>query len=360
MILAGDIGGTKCNLAVFEEHGANLHFVFKRRYATSEFAGLEELLERFFRECAGETGTDPKGKIAAAGFGIAGAVVEGRLVANNIPWTLTASALAPYLNLPLGQLKLINDLVATAYGLVHLTPQDFLVLNAGVPQFHGNQALIAAGTGLGEAMMFWDGGKYRASPSEGGSADYAPRTEREIELLRTLKKKGMERVSCEEIFSGRGFRKLHEFLNPSVTHATFLDSEGASASEITHNALAGTCPVCVEVLDWWIEAFGAEAGNLALRVLAYGGVYFAGGIVLKILPKLQKSNFCQAFAEKGRLGDVLSKIPISVVLNEDAPLLGAAHQAFGTVPLMQSEERHEILVDLDAEHEGLSHKRGPR
>ena len=356
MILAGDIGGTKCNLAVFEEQGPNLLLVFKRRYATREFASLEELLERFFRECVAGTGVAPSGKIVAAGFGVAGAVVEGRLVANNIPWTLTASALARYLNLPLGQLKLINDLVATAYGLVHLTPQDFLVLNAGVPQFHGNQALIAAGTGLGEAMMFWDGGKYRASPSEGGSADYAPRTEREIELLRMLKtKNGMERVSCEEVFSGRGFRKLHEFLNPSVIHPTFQEDEGASASEITQNALAGTCTVCIEVLDWWIEAFGAEAGNLALRVLAYGGVYFAGGIVIKILPKLQRSNFCEAFADKGRLSAVLSNIPISVVLNEDAPLLGAAHQAYGTVPSAQSEERHEIFFALDEEHNGFSH-----
>lgn len=209
---------------------------------------------------------------------------------------------------------------------------------------NGNQALIAAGTGLGEAMIFWDGHQLRASPSEGGAADFAPRTEREIQLLRFLKE-GMERVSCEEIFSGRGFRKLHEFLNPSVVHPTFQDPEGASASEITHNALAGTCPVCVETLDWWIDAFGAEAGNLALRVLAYGGVYFAGGIVLKILSKLQRSNFCGSFADKGRLKAMLSNIPISVVLNEDAPLLGAAHQALSTVSSVRV-GRHEIVFDL--------------
>lgn len=355
MILAGDIGGTKCNLALFGELGPSLVLVFKRRYATGEFASLEELLERFFRECATEAGADPKGRITAAGFGVAGAVVEGRLVANNIPWSLTAAALARYLSLELDQLKLINDLVATAYGLVHLTPQDFLVLNTGVPKLHGNQALIAAGTGLGEAMMFWDGSKYRASPSEGGSADFAPRTEREIELLRSLKNRGKERVSCEEIFSGRGFRKLHEFLDPSVTHPTFHQAEGASASEITHNALTERCPVCVEVLDWWIDAFGAEAGNLALRVLAYGGVYFAGGIVTKILGRLPNSTFCKSFAAKGPLSSVLSKIPISVVLNEDAPLLGAAHQAYATVPAARTESRHEILFELDAEHRGLSH-----
>ncbi len=352
MILAGDIGGTKCNLAVFEMRGPSLHLAFKRRYATREFASLQELIERFFHESQAETGVTLKSEISAAGFGVAGAVVDGRLVANNIPWELTASALASSLNLEQDQLSLLNDLVATAYGLPRLQPQDFLVLNAGFPQFNGNQALIAAGTGLGEAMIFWDGHKHRASPSEGGAADFAPRTEREIDLLKYLKGR-MERVSCEEIFSGRGFRKLHEFLNPAVLHSTFEEPESESASEITHNALAGTCPVCVETLDWWIDAFGAEAGNLALRVLAYGGVYFAGGIVLKILSKLQQSNFCRSFADKGRLSIVLSNIPISIVLNEDAPLLGAAYQALDGVSSARPEQP-EILFELHAERHGLA------
>ena len=350
MILAGDIGGTKCNLAVFIELGSSLNLVFKRRYATCAFRSLEKLLEEFFSDCAAETGQNPEGSVVAAGFGVAGAVVDGRLVANNIPWELNASALAQTLGLDLLQLTLINDLVATAYGLVHLAPEDFLVLNAGTPQFKGNQALIAAGTGLGEAMIIWDGRQYRASPSEGGSADFAPRTEREIRLLQFLKRK-LDRVSCEEIFSGRGFRKLHEFLDRAVVHPTFQDPEAASACEITQNALAGTCPVCVEVLDWWIDAFGAEAGNLAVRVLAYGGVYLAGGIVLKVLSKLRASSLCQSFREKGRLSSVLSNIPISVVLNEDAPLLGAAHQALASVSTTRR-ERHEILFELQTEREG--------
>ncbi|MGB2621703.1 MAG: glucokinase [Candidatus Acidiferrum sp.] len=352
MILAGDIGGTKCNLALFEEQGPALQLVFQRRYATREFAGLEELLETFFRECATDQGAAPQDKISAAGFGIAGAMVDGRLVANNIPWDLTAASLASKLNLAPDQLVLINDLVATAYGLVHLTPQDFLVLNPGTPLFNGNQALIAAGTGLGEAMIFWDGLQHRASPSEGGSADFAPRTDREIQLLHSLKKR-LPRVSCEEIFSGRGFRKLHEFLDSSIVHATFAEPEAASASEITQNALTGACPVCVQTLDWWIDAFGAEAGNLALRVLAYGGVYFAGGIVLKILSKLQHSSFCQSFADKGRLSSMLSNIPLSIVLNEDAPLLGAAHQAFETVS-SSPRQRREIVLEFHSAHKGLA------
>lgn len=351
MILAGDVGGTKCNLAVFEEHGDSLALLFKRRYATHEFSSLEELTGRFFSECTAETGAAPEGKISSAGFGVAGAVVDGRLVANNIPWELAIGGLASALKLQLPQLTLINDLVATAYGLKYLASQDFLVLNAGSPQSNGNQALIAAGTGLGQAMIFWDGSQYRASPSEGGSADFAPRTDREIQLLWSLKKR-LSRVSCEEIFSGRGFRKLHEFLDPRVIHPTFQKPEGASAEEITQNALAGSCPVCMETLDWWIDAFGAEAGNLALRVLAYGGVYFAGGIVLKILSKLPGSSFCQSFANKGRLSSVLSKIPISVVLNEDAPLLGAAHQAHHSASA-QTSRRNEIVFEWQPEREGL-------
>ncbi|HKV24108.1 MAG TPA: glucokinase [Candidatus Acidoferrum sp.] len=352
MILAGDIGGTKCNLALFKVQGASLHLINKNRYATREFHNLEAVIDRFFAESEDLLGIQRQSRIRAAGFGVAGAVVDGRLVANNIPWELTQSNVAQKLCLGMEQLTLINDLVATAYGLAHLAPQDFLVLNQGVPQRHGNLALIAAGTGLGEAMMFWVGAEYRASPSEGGSADFAPRTEREIQLVHFLKQQ-MQRVSCEEIFSGRGFRKLHEFLNPSVTHPTFDGAEAASAGEITHNALEGTCPVCMQVLDWWIEAFGAEAGNLALRVLAYGGVYFAGGIVLKILAKLQSGGFCRSFADKGRLSAVLSKIPISIVLNEDAPLIGAAYQAFRTVAAAQAQNEDEFL-ELHTHREGFA------
>jgi len=337
MILAGDIGGTKCNLALFAEDRYPLRLTVQRRYATRDFGSVEQLVDKFLAEYNAETGLNPLGKISAAGLGVAGAVVDGRLVANNIPWELTVTELANELDLDLDQLVLINDLVATAYGLPHLAPHDLLVLNSGTPQVNGTQALIAAGTGLGQAMIFWDGRQHRASPSEGGAADFAPRTEREIGLLQFLKQR-MPRVSCEEIFSGRGFRKLHEFLDPAVRHSTFQEPDASSASEITQNALEGSCAICVEVLDWWIDAFGAEAGNLALRVLAYGGVFFAGGIVLKILAKLQRSSFCRSFADKGPLSAILSNIPIAVILNENAPVFGAAHQALASI---HGEPRHE-------------------
>jgi len=330
MILAGDIGGTKCNLAVLEQEGAELWPLFQTRYATRDFSSFEQVLETFLRAAHAQLGKTESSAIAAAGFGIAGTVVGGRLHAINLPWQLEPESLANTLQLNIKNVVFMNDLVATACGLEKLPPQDFFSLNEVAPQVNANKALIAAGTGLGEAILFWDGHRYVAAPSEGGAADFAPRTDLEIRFLQFLKKEHT-RVSCEEVFSGRGFRKIHEFLNPTVRHAVFEESSGDSAREITQNATAGTCQVCAETLDFWIDAFGAETGNLALRVLAYGGVYLAGGIALKILPKLKESRFCEFFADKAPLQPLLARVPIFVILNEDAPLLGAAYQALGTL-----------------------------
>ena len=324
MIIAGDIGGTKCQLAAFEERATGLHLLTRQRYATGDYSSFEEVLSRFHDEL--RTLASPGKHVRAAGFGVPGTVVNGRLYAFNMPWAVESPSLAAALELPAKDVVLLNDLVATAFGLAELSPGDFLPLNEGVPDPRGNKAVIAAGTGLGEAVLYWDGQRHRAAPSEGGAADFAPRDEREVRLLLFLKQH-LPRVSCEDIFSGRGFRKLHEFLDPKVSHSTFSEPATVSASEITHNAFEGSCRICVEVLDWWIDAFGAEAGNLALRVLAYGGVFLAGGIAVKILPKLKESSFCRSFANKGPMTEILSRIPISVILNEDAPVLGAAHRA---------------------------------
>jgi glucokinase len=326
MILAGDIGGTKCNLAAFEDRGATLDLVFQNRYATRDFSSFEQLVDSFSREAFGKRDAHPSVRFAAAGFGFAGTVIEGRLHAINLPWDLDAARLAAALGLHVEDIVLMNDLVATACGIDKLPPHDFLALNAVVSQPNASKALIAAGTGLGEAMLFWDGRRYHASPSEGGAADFAPRTAREIELLHFLKQR-LPRVSCEEVFSGRGFRRVHEFLEPTVRHPSFEEAAADSAREITQNAMAGTCPVCVRALDLWVDAFGSEAGNLALRVLAYGGVYLAGGIALKVLPKLKEGSFARSFSDKAPLTSVLARIPIFVILNEDAPLLGAAYEA---------------------------------
>jgi glucokinase len=326
MILAGDIGGTKSNLAAFEQRGAILHLVFQKRYATRDFSSFEHLVDTFGREAVRQGAIQRPTRFAAAGLGVAGTVLDGRLHAINLPWVLDATALAAQLRLPGEDIVLMNDLVATACSIDKLPPTDFLALNQVESQPKASKALIAAGTGLGEAMLFWDGTRYLASPSEGGAADFAPRTTREIELLHFLKQR-LPRVSCEEVFSGRGFRRVHEFLDPTVRHSCFEEAAADSAREITQNALAGSCSVCVEAVDLWIDAFGSEAGNLALRVLAYGGMYLAGGIALKILPKLQQSSFSRAFSDKSPLTSVLARIPIFVILNEDAPLLGAAYAA---------------------------------
>jgi len=323
VIISGDIGGTKCNLAAYLDHSGTLKLVFKQRYATREFSSFEHLIETFAHAAIPSVSNR---NVIAAGFGVPGTVVDGRLHAAHIPWILDAASLAARLKLPRERVVLMNDLVATARGLQKLGPEDFLFLNRGVDHPEDNIAVIAAGTGLGEAVLYWDGHGHRAAPSEGGSADFAPRSDREIAFLTFLKKR-LTRVSCEELFSGRGFRPIHEFLAPDIRHASFERAAAESAQEITGNALNGSCAACVETLDFWTDAFGAESGNLALRVLAYGGVYLAGGIAMKILPLLQKSTFCSAFADKGQLGPILQNIPIAVVLNEDAPILGAAYAA---------------------------------
>jgi glucokinase len=327
MILAGDIGGTKCNVAVYDANGdGQLRLVFQNRFPTRAFTAFEQLMDAFFRAASEQNALPSKANITNAGFGVAGTVVEGRLHAINLPWVFDAASAARKLKLRVENVTLMNDLVATAGSLDKLTAQDLLPVNQVALQPAGSKAVIAAGTGLGTAMLFWDGTRYHASASEGGAADFAPRTDREIALLEWLKQR-VPRVSCEEVFSGRGFRRVHEFLDASVRHASFDQPGADSAKEIAANATAATCPVCVETVDLWIAAFGSEAGNLALRVLAYGGLYLAGGIAVKILPKLLQGSFARAFADKAPLTDVLSHIPLFVILNEDAPLLGAAHAA---------------------------------
>ena len=262
MLIAGDIGGTKSHLVAYDESGGKLQVVARKRYATRDFSSFEKLVEEFARHAAGSSAPN---RITGAGFGVPGTVVDGRLHAAHVPWVLDSASLAASLGLPRKHIVLMNDLVATARGLQELEPKDLLYLNRGVD--HPEENVIAAGTGLGEAVLYWDGHGHRAAPSEGGSADFAPRSDREIAFLTYLKKR-LPRVSCEELFSGRGFRPIHEFLAPDLRHDSFGKPAGESAQEITQNALAGTCPTCIETLDLWTDAFGAESGNLSLRVLS--------------------------------------------------------------------------------------------
>ena len=327
MILAGDLGGTKCNLGLFLRNGPSLQPVFQRRLATRQYAGLEDVVGAFLAEAAGCKQTGGGRVVEAAGFGLAGVVVGGCLHAENLSWVLNESALAQKLRVD--QVVLLNDLAATALSIPRLSANDFVVLNPGQEPQSATKAVIAAGTGLGEAILYWDGRQYRVMPSEGGQIDFAPRGEFEIRLLRHWSKY-LTHVSCEEIVSGRGFRRIHEFLDPEVRHDSFDVPEGDAAKEITERALTQSCGICVETLEHWIEAYGAHAGNLALRTLALGGIYVAGGIAPKILPRLQDGVFLRAFCGKSKFASLLSGVPLSVIVNEDAPVWGAAYEALAS------------------------------
>ena len=326
MILAGDVGGTKCNLGLFRQEGSALRSVFQRRLAVRDYAGFEPLIDDFLQQAASAQENEKANGLGidAAGFGVAGVVVEGRHYSENLPWVVDAPALTRKLNLK--NICLLNDLTATALSLERLPVNDLVALNPGAPMPHATRAVIAAGTGLGGAVLFWDGEEYQVAQSEVGQTDFAPRTEREIQLLSYVRQR-LPHVSCEQVVSGRGFRRIHEFLNPAVVHASFESPEGNAAGDITQRALAQSCAVCVDTLEFWTEMFGAVTGNFALQTLALGGIYLAGGIALRILPKLQDGAFFKSFCGVSKLAPLLARIPISVVVNEDAPVWGAAYQA---------------------------------
>ena len=325
MILAGDVGGTKCNLALFEERDGTLEVIFRERFASKEFAEFDLLVSEFFRRLRPHWNGK---KIRAAGFGVAGPVINNRIHATNLPWIVDAETLARELNVP--AIVLVNDLGATGHSLEHLEPEDFCVLNPGRPLHGASRALLAAGTGLGEGILFWDGSRYKVVPSEGGHSDFAPRTEQQIELLRFMRRR-YPQVSWELILSGRGFRTLHDFIAPGLEHPIFEDPDADPAPFITKSGLEKSCAACVETLELWTTLYGAEAGNLALKVLALGGVYVAGGIAVKILPKMKDGTFFHSFMDKWHFSTMLADVPVSVVLNESAPLIGAAYEAYAAV-----------------------------
>jgi glucokinase len=325
VILAGDVGGTKCNIALFAEKNGKLHVVFKQRFASKDFARFDLIIKEFTRQAAPHL-TDEK--VRAAGFGVAGPVINNRIHATNLPWVIDADSLSKELGVK--TIALMNDLGATGHSLDHLPAEDFVVLNQGTPVEGATRALLGAGTGLGQSILFWDGDRYRVVPSEGGHSDFAPHTDEQIELLKFMRKR-YPQVSWELILSGRGFRTIHEFLSSTVKHPIFDDPDADPAPFITKAGLSKECPVCVQTLDLWTAIYGAEAGNLALKVLALGGVYVAGGIAIKILPKMQDGTFFKEFRDKWHFGEMLSNIPVSVVLNESAPLIGAAYEALATL-----------------------------
>jgi glucokinase len=226
--------------------------------------------------------------------------------------------------LGLERVRLMNDLEAAAFGISVMGPTDLETLHEGVSAPQAPRVVIAAGTGLGEAILFWDGTKHIPTATEGGHADFAPHTDQQVDLWKFIKARS-EFVSNELILSGRGFKTLHEFLNPDVRHPGFDDPSIDPAPAITRMALTKECPVCVAALDLWIEIYGSEAGNLVVRSVARGGVYVAGGIAVKILPLLKNGHFAAALQDKEKMSDFLAQVPIHVVLDEECPLKGAAY-----------------------------------
>ena len=324
MILAGDVGDTKCTFTLFTQSDSGLNPAFRLSLPTKSAATFEAVLGQFRNEAASQ-GHDLN-QLKAAAFGIAGAVVGDRVLSSNLPWPVERKFIATALNLATEKVLLLNDLVAAAASLAHLDSNDLLKLNDGIREPRAPMALIAAGTGLGEAILFWDGQRYQISPSEASLTDFAPRNDREFLLLQSLRHR-MPRVVTEEVVSGRGFRAIHQIIFPGVQHAFFDEPGVDAAAMITQQALTGSCTACAETLQIWTEAYGAEAGNMALRVLPFGGVYVAGGIALKILPTLKEGGFVRAFSDKMKLSSALATIPIYVILNEDAPVIGAAYEA---------------------------------
>lgn len=322
LILAGDIGGTKTRLALVEVVGTRVQTVHEVCYSSRDYTEFDVLLDAFL---AGKE--IPR----HAAFGIAGPV-QGRVAqTTNLPWRIEADQLQQRFGFK--RCSLLNDLEATACGLPALQAEDLLTLQAGAPQTSGNAAVIAAGTGLGEAGLYWDGQGYQPFATEGGHASFSPGDDLEIAFLRHLQQHHHhQHVSWERVVSGMGLLSLHEFLCDyrQASAPDWLTEEmcsGDAAAAIANAALSGRDAICVETLDRFVHLYGAEAGNLALKVMSRGGLYLGGGIAPKILPLLQRGGFMAAFLHKGRMRPLLQAMPVKVILNDRAALFGPALRA---------------------------------
>ncbi len=324
MILAGDVGGTKTVVAVFAEVGDVLECAHEQRFASHDYGSLEALLDVFLAGL-------PDIRIDAACFGVAGPVTDGVCDATNLAWHMTESSLSRHLGT--SNVTLLNDVEAAAFGMLFLTEEETVVLNDGRgPGLKGNIAVVAAGTGLGEAILYWDGAAHHAIATEGGHADFAPVSEQEIELLRFLRARYSGHVSYERVLSGAGLANVYAFLREStgVVEPKWLSEAlraGDPAAEIARAGLAGEDRICREALSLFAHAYGVEAGNLALKCLARGGVFLGGGIAPKVLPALLDGTFMRGFADKGRFRELLERIRVCVSLRTDIGLLGAAQYA---------------------------------
>lgn len=325
MILAGDIGGTKTNLGLFEMAGGSMRMIREDSFPSRDYTGLEAIIAEFIG--------DERPPISAACFGIAGPVVEGRSVTPNLPWVVDSLTVARTIKVE--SVALINDLEATAHGIFELKPEEMLTLNEG-DSSTGNAALVAAGTGFGVASLFWDGREHIPSASEGGHVDFAPRNEIEIDLLKYMQTKH-KRVSVERVLSGPGLFNIYSFL----VDAGYAQESPAIAEEmreddpskvIANAALSRECELCVKALDMFVAIYGAAAGNVALLLKSTAGLYVGGGIAPKIIEKLKDGLFIESFMDKGRLTPLVTNIPVRVIMNDKTALLGAARVAARSKP----------------------------
>ncbi|MGH9529942.1 MAG: glucokinase [Terriglobales bacterium] len=321
MILAGDIGGTNARLAYFDVENGRFRLLSARIFPSREYSGLDQIVSEFLR--TSDVAPD------RACFGIAGPVRNGRVETSNLPWIVESERLANELKLK--KVFLINDLEANAWGIIDLDLKDAVALNQVKENPQGNQAVIAAGTGLGEAGMYWNGDHHEVFASEGGHTDFAPRNELEVELFRFLNTQ-YGHVSYERILSGPGLVNVFHFLRdtgrgtePKWLTEEMLHSDPAAA--ISQAAMDGKCALCEQAVDIFVSVYAAEAGNLALKLMATGGVYLGGGIAPKMLPKMSGPLFMHAFAAKGRMQPLLEAIPVRVITNDKIALLGAARYA---------------------------------
>lgn len=319
LFLAGDIGGTKTALAIFSTKAGIRKPIAQATFPSSRYVSLEDIVKEFL--------ANQDLVVTLASIGVAGPVTNDRAPITNLSWVVDARVLSQALGgVPV---RLLNDLEAIAHAIPFLQTSDLETLNEGNTAKHGTLAVIAPGTGLGEAFLIWEGKRYCPFPSEGGHTDFAPTNPIELELLAFLQAR-FGHVSYERVCSGRGIPNLYAFLKDSgrFTEPEWLRAEIASTQDATRiivqSAVAGKAEICVETLKLFVSILGSEAGNLALKVLATGGVYLGGGIPPRILPQLKEKNFIESFTRKGRFANLLSQVPVRVIVNPGIALLGAA------------------------------------
>ncbi|QSZ41931.1 glucokinase [Sulfurimonas aquatica] len=323
MIIAGDIGGTKTNLGIYKVIDGVLELQAQSQYSSKDYSTFIEIISVFMKE-------NSMPLIKSACFGVAGPVIDGRCKTTNLPWDIKTLELQNHLKTQ--NVNLLNDVEATAYGMLYLKDDEFVDLNPEGSVVNANRCVIAAGTGLGEAILYFNGNKYHPIGSEGGHTDFAPLTEQQDELLKWLRNHYPKHVSYERILSGAGIFALYEFLlesgyAPQPAKMLNIEEGRDKSAMISECALEDNDPLCVETLLLFSEIYGAEAGNLALKSMSLGGVYIGGGIAPKILPILKHESFLNAFVSKGRFEEMLRSMAIKISLNQETALLGAAHFA---------------------------------